>query len=67
LDEAGYLLIDQRRADLLFRVISQRYERGSIVITSNKAFKQWRRYRFNRKTRLPSFTGDCATMGTAES
>ena len=28
-------------ADLLFQVISQRYERGSIVITSNKAFKQW--------------------------
>jgi DNA replication protein DnaC len=26
---------------LLFQVISQRYERGSIVITSNKAFKQW--------------------------
>jgi DNA replication protein DnaC len=26
---------------LLFQVISQRYERGSIIITSNKAFKQW--------------------------
>jgi len=35
------LPIDQRGADLLFQVISQRYERGSIVITSNKAFKQW--------------------------
>jgi len=41
LDELGYLPIDQRGADLLFQVISQRYERGSIVITSNKAFKQW--------------------------
>jgi DNA replication protein DnaC len=41
LDEVGYLPIDQRGADLLFQVISQRYERGSIVITSNKAFKQW--------------------------
>ena len=40
LDEVGYLPIDQRGADLLFQVISQRYERGSIVITSNKAFKQ---------------------------
>ncbi len=28
-------------ADLLFQVISQRYERGSIVLTTNKAFKQW--------------------------
>ena len=33
--------IDQRGADPLFQVISQRYERGSIVLTSNKAFKQW--------------------------
>jgi DNA replication protein DnaC len=41
LDEVGYLPIDQRGADLLFQVISQRYERGSIIITSNKAFKQW--------------------------
>ena len=41
LDEVGYLPIDQRGADLLFQVISQRYERGSIAITSNKAFKQW--------------------------
>ena len=31
----------QRGADPLFQVISQRYERGSIVLTSNKAFKQW--------------------------
>ena len=37
LDEVGYL----RGADLLFQVISQRYERGSIILTSNKAFKQW--------------------------
>lgn len=41
LDEVGYLPIDQRGADLLFQVISARYERGSIVLTSNKAFKQW--------------------------
>ena len=41
LDEVGYLPIDQHGADLLFRVISQRYERGSIVLTTNKPFKQW--------------------------
>ena len=41
LDEVGYLPIDQRGADLLFQVISQRYERGSLIVTSNKAFKQW--------------------------
>lgn len=41
LDEVGYLPIDQRGADLLFQVISQRYERGSIILTTNKVFKQW--------------------------
>lgn len=41
LDEVGYLPIDQRGADLLFQVISQRYERGSIVLTTNKPFKDW--------------------------
>ena len=41
LDEVGYLPIDQRGADLLFQVISARYERGSILLTTNKAFKQW--------------------------
>ena len=41
LDEVGYLPIDQHGADLLFQVISARYERGSIVLTTNKAFKHW--------------------------
>ena len=41
LDELGYLPIDQHGADLLFQVISQRYERGAIALTTNKAYKQW--------------------------
>ena len=41
LDEVGYLPIDQHGADLLFQVISQRYECGSIILTTNKPFKQW--------------------------
>ena len=41
IDELGYLPIDKHGADLLFQVISQRYERGSIVVTTNKAFKHW--------------------------
>jgi DNA replication protein DnaC len=41
LDEVGYLPIDQHGADLLFQVISQRYERGSMALTTNKPFKQW--------------------------
>jgi DNA replication protein DnaC len=41
LDEVGYLPIDQHGADLLFQTISQRYEQGSIILTTNKAFKLW--------------------------
>ena len=41
LDEIGYLPLDKIGADLLFQIISQRYERGSIILTTNKAFKQW--------------------------
>ncbi|MFM7101070.1 MAG: IS21-like element helper ATPase IstB [Verrucomicrobiota bacterium] len=41
LDEIGYLPIDQHGADLLFQVISHRYERGSLLLTTNKPFKQW--------------------------
>lgn len=41
LDEIGYLPIDQHGADRLFQVISERNERGSLVIPTNKPFKQW--------------------------
>ena len=41
LDELGYLPIDKSGADLLFQVISGRYEHGSTLITSNRAFKDW--------------------------
>ncbi|HEX9868450.1 MAG TPA: IS21-like element helper ATPase IstB [Candidatus Tectomicrobia bacterium] len=41
LDELGYLPIDKTGAALLFQVISLRYEQGTIVITSNRAFKEW--------------------------
>jgi DNA replication protein DnaC len=41
LDELGYLPIDKRGADLLFQVVAARYERGSIVITTNRAFRDW--------------------------
>ena len=53
LDELGYLLIDKHGADLLFQVISQRYERGSTVITSNRAYKKWPEI-FNNDSTLTS-------------
>lgn len=41
IDELGYLPVDRKGADLLFQVISQRYEQGPIVLTTNKPFKKW--------------------------
>jgi DNA replication protein DnaC len=53
LDELGYLPIDKHGADLLFQIISQRYERGSTIITSNRAYKQWPEI-FNNDSTLTS-------------
>ena len=41
LDEVGYLPLDKAGADLLFQIVSQRYERGSLIVTTNKAYKHW--------------------------
>lgn len=41
IDELGYLPIDKHGADMIFQVVSQRYERGSIVLTTNRAPKDW--------------------------
>jgi len=41
LDELGYLPIDKRGADLMFQVVAARYEAGSIVISTNRPFKDW--------------------------
>ena len=41
IDELGYIPFEREATDLLFQVISQRYERSSIAITTNLAFEQW--------------------------
>jgi len=41
IDELGYLPVDKRGAELLFQVLSGRYERASTVITTNRAYKDW--------------------------
>jgi DNA replication protein DnaC len=41
LDELGYLSYEARAADLLFQVVSRRYERKSLVLTTNLAFSDW--------------------------
>jgi DNA replication protein DnaC len=53
LDELGYLPVDKNGADLLFQIISQRYERGSIIITTNRVFKEWPQI-FNNDSTLTS-------------
>jgi DNA replication protein DnaC len=41
IDEVGYLSYDSSAADLLYEVVNRRYERGSVIITTNRAFKDW--------------------------
>ncbi len=41
LDEIGYLSVPQHRAELFFRLVSTRYERGSTVLTTNRSFTDW--------------------------
>jgi DNA replication protein DnaC len=40
-DELGYVPLSQTGAELLFEVFSQRYERGSTIVTSNLPFDEW--------------------------
>jgi len=53
LDELGYLPIDKTGADLLFQIISRRYERGAMIVTTNRAFKDWPEI-FNNDSTLTS-------------
>ncbi|MBC5801879.1 MAG: ATP-binding protein [Candidatus Eremiobacteraeota bacterium] len=41
IDELGYIPFEREATDLLFQVISRRYERGSIALTTNLAFSDW--------------------------
>ncbi len=41
IDEVGYLSYSNRHADLLFEIISRRYEEKSTLITTNKQFNEW--------------------------
>jgi DNA replication protein DnaC len=49
IDEVGYLSLSRAEANYLFQVVSARYERSSLILTSNKAVTEW-----------PDFLGDSA-------
>src|SRR3954471_2093083 len=41
IDEVGYIPFDPQAAPLMFMLVSRRYERASLIVTSNKAFSAW--------------------------
>lgn len=41
IDEVGYQPLERAEANLVFQVISRRYEKGSTLLTSNKSFGEW--------------------------
>lgn len=41
LDELGYLSLDRHRANLFFQVINRLYEKGSVILTTNRRFETW--------------------------
>lgn len=41
IDEVGYLSFDDKAADLLYEVVNRRYERKPVILTTNRAFKEW--------------------------
>lgn len=41
IDEVGYQPLERAEANLVFQVVSKRYEKGSIILTSNKTFSEW--------------------------
>ena len=42
IDEVGYLSYSNRHADLLFELVSRRYEQNSTLVTTNRPFAEWR-------------------------
>ena len=41
LDEMGYLPLERQVATFLFQLVAKRYEKGAIILSSNKSFSEW--------------------------
>jgi DNA replication protein DnaC len=60
LDEMGYLPLDQVATSFLFQLVSKRYTKGSIIVTSNKSYSEWALSSVTRLPPPPSSTA-CST------
>jgi len=41
IDGLGYMPMDKQKANLFFQLVSKRYEKGSIILTTNRTFSEW--------------------------
>ena len=57
IDKVGYLPLDNLGSNLFFQLISARYERGSIILTSNKGFGEWGELMGDTVLQLQCWTG----------
>ena len=57
IDELGYLKLTRQSAELFFKLNAKRYEKGSVIVTSNKALNYGARYLWMMWWWLPSWTG----------
>ena len=60
-DEFGIWPYDRDAATAFFTLVSARYERGSIILTSNKGFGEWGEPSATPSSPRPSWTGFCTT------
>ena len=67
IDEIGYLPIDRIGANLFFQLISRRYERGPMILTSNQSFGAWGDVFGTGSSPPPSSTACCTTPSRSTS
>jgi len=75
-DEVGHLPFERRAANLLFALVSRRYERGSVIVTSSSSFEQCgeilgdalkgKSYRLRERGAAPRRPGSAATAAPPE-
>jgi len=66
-DEVGYQPLERAEANLVFQVISKRYEKGSIILTSNKTFSKAHMFRRTRARCCRTATGSTRHSGSSGS